>query len=339
MQDFVVSIYKSFLEQNQGGYLMYIYMDVASNFSCLACGKCCRKDWQVTVDEQSYKRNAELFLKFGKQDEFRNTFIPLQGQKNPAEYAYIAKKPGGECWFLNDDNLCRLQQQAGHSHLDAVCQTFPRYPMNTSRGIELTLSFSCPTVLKRISRSEPLMVIRSEQPPMDFIPNAYTVDVFPGQQPLFSPLRYYFELEQHFIDILQCRGIAIFERLNLIKKTISSITALKHDDNFNRNLTSLFNRNYDLLDSIAAIQTDCCTPDILIEHFLVNFVFKKPFYSYGLPGSLLLMEHIYRYIENIRKKANNAATDFEFTKTAIMDVEFHYGHNRSKLQQILHALS
>lgn len=318
---------------------MYIYMDVALNFSCLACGKCCRNDWQVTVDEQSYKRNAEMFLKLGKQAEFQKAFIPLQGQNNPGEYAYIAKKPGGGCRFLTANNLCRLQQQAGHSHLDAVCQTFPRYPMNTSRGIELTLSFSCPAVLKRMSRIEPLMMIRSEQQPMNFIPNAYTVNVFPGQQPISSPLRHYFELEQHFIDILQCRGITIFKRIDLIKKTIASITALTQDDNFNRSLTNLFNQNYDLLDS-ASVQAAHFTPAILIEHFLVNFVFKKPFYTYGLQRSLLLMEHIYKYIENTRKKATDAVTDFEFTKTAIMDVEFQYGHNRSMLlQQILHALS
>jgi len=313
---------------------MYIYTDVVLNFSCEACGKCCRNDWQVTVDEQSYRRNAELFLKLGKQAEFQRAFIPIQGRKSLGEYACIAKRPGEGCWFLTTDNLCKLQQQAGHSHLDTVCQTFPRYPMNTARGIELTLSFSCPAVLKRVCRSEPLTIIRSDHPPMTFPSNTYTVDVFPDQQSLFSPLRHYFELEQHFIDILQCREMIIAERINLIKSTIFSVAALKHDDDFNRNLTSLFYRNYDLLDAtLKPTETDCYTPDVLLEHFLVNFVFKKPFYTYGLQRGLLLLEHIWRYIESIRNQATDQVTDMQFTKAAIMDVEFQYGHNRSALLQ------
>lgn len=272
---------------------MYIYIDIAENFSCMACGKCCRNDWQVTVDEESYQRNAELFLRLGTQAEFQQAFVPLQGRKSLGEYAYITKKPDGSCWFLTANNLCKLQQQAGHSQLDNVCQTFPRYPMNTARGIELTLSFSCPAVLKRVSRSKPLTIIRSDCAPFDFSPNVYAVNVYPGQQPIFSPLRKYFELEQHFIDILQCRRITIIERFQLIETTIAAITALNHDDNFNRNLTSLFYYNYDLLDAtLEPAQTDCYTPDILLEHFLVNFVFKKPFYTYGLQRSLLLLEHI-----------------------------------------------
>jgi lysine-N-methylase len=313
---------------------MYIYMDIALKFSCRACGKCCRNDWQVTVDEESYQRNAELFLKVGAQAEFQRAFVPLQGRKSLEEYAYIAKRPGGGCWFLTADNLCRLQQQAGHSHLDAVCQTFPRYPMNTARGIELTLSFSCPSVLKMVSRIEPLTIIRSDHALLDFTPSAYTVDVYPSQQPLFSPLRHYFELEQHFIDILQCRGMKIVERLNLMQATVDAVTTLKHDEHFNRNLTSLLYHNYDLLDdALEPVRTDCYTPDILLEHFLVNFVFKKPFYTYGLRRSLLILEHIWRYIESIRKQAIDEITDMEFTEKAIRDVEFQYGHNRRALLQ------
>lgn len=313
---------------------MYIYLDIVLSFACEMCGKCCRNDWQVTVNKESYLRNAELFLKAGQQAEFQRAFILLQGRKSLGEYACIAKQSGGGCWFLTADNLCRLQQQAGHSHLDAVCQTFPRYPMNTARGVELTLSFSCPAVLKRVSRSEPLAIIRSENPPLAFNPDAYTVDVYPGQQPVFSPLRYYFELEQHFIDILQCRGMTIAERLKLIQSTIATVTAIKHDDDFNRNLTSLFYLNYDLLDAAPEqARADYCTPDILLEHFLVNFVFKKPFYTYGLQRGMLLMEHIWRYIESFRKQIADEMNDMECTKAAIMDVEFQYGHNRGALLQ------
>jgi Fe-S-cluster containining protein len=52
-----------------------VYMDAVLNFSCMACGKCCRNDWQVIVGEESYQRNAELFLKVGTQAEFLLTVM------------------------------------------------------------------------------------------------------------------------------------------------------------------------------------------------------------------------------------------------------------------------
>jgi len=312
---------------------VYIYLDIVENFVCEMCGCCCRNDWLVTLDEDSYHRNAQLFLKTGRSEEFSEIFIPLIDKSGLGEFACIAKKTSGGCWFLAENNHCQLQKEAGHSHLDNVCQTFPRYPMNTARGTELTLSFSCPAVIRLANRTAPLTIIRSEESPIVFNPNNDVVFVYPQQQPIGDPLRHYFELEQHFIDIMQCRCISIGERLQMINETALAIGYLPRDHSMGQQLNKIFYDNYELLDNKVASseQTNLYLPEILLENFFVNFIFKKPFYIYGLLRTIELLESIWLRMENTRKVAINSALDMECTQTIIMEVEFEYSHNRGAL--------
>ncbi len=312
---------------------MYIYLDIIKEFSCEMCGQCCRNDWQVTMDEESFGRNAQLFGEKGREEEFSKIFIPITGKSEVGEYAYIAKKASGECWFLGNNNLCQLQGEAGHSHLDTVCQTYPRYPMNTARGMELTLSFSCPAAIKLASRVRPLEVLRSEEQPMVILPNNDVVHVFPEQQSAFNPLHYYFEIEHHLIDIIQGRQITLGERIQLLKATIQRIGDLETDDTLSQNLNRIIHANYEFLDTKEAVtqSKDHCTSEILIENFFVNFIFKKPFYQYGLGKGMQFLEKMWQAIEKIRSDAPNSSNDMELISNRIMELELQYSHNRKGL--------
>ena len=229
---------------------MYIYLDIVRDFRCQLCGTCCRNDWLVTLDEASYQRNRELFAGCGCSAEFAAAFTCLTGRQRPGEYAVINKQAGA-CWFLESDNRCRLHAQAGHDHLDSVCQTFPRYPMDTSRGLELTLSFSCPAVMKLVERVQPLTVLRADSCPLSVREDVPTAQVYPEQQPLGQPLRDYFELEHHFIDILQWRGLPMGERLALLAETAARLDALPTGDATatRRQLDQIIGANYEFLDA------------------------------------------------------------------------------------------
>lgn len=274
------------------------------------------------MDEDSYRRNQVLFCGTGRKAEFDQAFIRLQEAAGYGEYAYIAKQAGGSCWFLDNSNCCRLHKEAGHSHLDAVCQTYPRYPMNSSRGIELTLSFSCPAVLKLADRVQPLTIVKAKQAPLAFPDNNYAVEVFPQQHPSWEPLHYYFEMETHFIDILQYRSLKLGERLAFLTETINKVTSLRQDETLARELTTLFNRNYDLLDELTANRLEeVAEPGtFLLENFLVNFVFRKPFYIYGFAKTLELLNRMWRQI--------SASQD---VAAAIRHFEIQYGHDRRAL--------
>jgi len=311
---------------------LYIYLDIVEGFACQMCGTCCRNDWMVTLDKTCYDRNRHLFQTLEHDIEFERAFQPLLGQAGPGEYAYIVKQPNGACWFLGEDQLCRLQRQAGHSHLDSVCQTFPRYPMNTARGIELTLSFSCPAVLEMACRTQPIALIRSDSPPLPFDEESCVAEVFPKQKPPGSVLRYYFELEQHLIDIVQCRAMPLEQRIDMLRKTVSLLEKQPADETVQCQLDSVFRANYESMDCQAAsAKGDQLSPaDILIENMLVNLIFKKVFYLYGLSKASLLLERIWRKVNEARRGLSEQAA-LNSAKTAVRDIEFRYGHDRKAL--------
>lgn len=306
---------------------MYISLDMVDGFSCEMCGKCCRNDWMVTVDEESYRRNEQFFATKGKKDEFKQAFIPLTGMNSLGEYAYIAKGSNGSCTFLADENFCRLHREAGHEHLDNVCQTFPRYPMNTARGLELTLTFNCPAVFTKINRISPIEIIRSDDAPCQVNPDSIAVHVFPSQQPEDNPLRYYFELEQHFIDIIQWRSSAMVERLTFLRETVDRINGLKDGDSIGQSLNRIFNENYTKMDQKSSDLTKITevTPEILLEHFFVNTIFQKNFYTYGLVKGMELLEGFWQRIE---REPGGPMTDKELMKEIIMDMAFQHNHHR-----------
>jgi lysine-N-methylase len=317
---------------------MYIYLDLFKEypeeaFTCERCGTCCRNDWLVTLDEASYQRNAQWFMKTGRSEEFQNAFVLRNGNNGLDEYAHIAKQSGGGCWFLDETNRCRLHREAGHNHLDTVCQTFPRYPMSTARGIELTLSFSCPAVIKMASRIAPLEIIRSEQPPVVINPDTYVLQVYPQQQPVNNPLRYYFEIEHHFIDVLQYRSMTMEERLLFVKGTVEAISCLPQDDLLSQQLNQIFYKNYDIMDTkkAMAVKQEQSAGDSLIENFFVSFIFKKPFYLYGLQRTMELLQRIWQQIKYVRENSADLANDWERTRSIVMEMEFQYSHNRQSL--------
>lgn len=304
--------------------MFYFYPDIFEQFQCAMCGACCRNDWMVTLDHTSYQRNEAYFSQNGRNHEFQQAFRQI-ASTSLGEYAHIAKQPNGNCWFLASNNLCRLHREAGHEHLDAVCQTFPRYPMDTERGVELTLSFSCPTVLELASRSL-INIVRSETIPAHLCSDNFVTTIYPHQYPINHLNRYYFEIEQHFIDILQWRSQRMEDRVQLIGKTVERLAKVDQP-NLGSRLTYITRENYEIMDRDCHADRLPDASDTLIENYLVNFVFKKVFYIHGMRGGAELLNLLWSHINSAKA---NQEDGYERIRAAILELDFEYSHHRSR---------
>jgi lysine-N-methylase len=281
----------------------------------------------VTVDKSCYQRNALLFGQTGREAEFHQAFLPIKSA-NIDEYAQIAKQPTGHCWFLTNASLCSLHKEVGHKHLDVVCQTFPRYPMDTARGIDLTLSFSCPAVLKLASEST-FNLVRSNHRPDSLHSTNFVTAVYPQQYSQQQPLHYYFELEQHFLDILQWRSLPMEQRIDFLSGLVDSICASKVDD-LGRELTRMINADYEVLDSFGTQGQSLDESMILVENFFVNCIFKKLLYVHGLKGGADLLKLFWQQIQIAVGMETDIARKKEQAQAAILQLEFEYSHHRSR---------
>ena len=308
---------------------MYIYLDFFKDFACRMCGECCRSDWMVTLDKASYDRNHSLFSSTGRQEEFLKAFRVLDREQGFGEYACINKQPDGACWFLAEDQHCRLHREAGHEHLDSVCRIFPRYPVASTRGLELTLSLSCPAALERACREKPLAIVRSEEPPAFITDEECVAAVFPRQKPQQDVLRFYFELEQHLLDVVQCRALPLKERMRLLAATIRRLTERGDEETVSGTIDRIFRDNYEMMDrqAEAGRVPAYAAADYLIENLLVNTIFKKIFYLYGLSRANVLLQRIWQQTDEVRARTNGAL-QLACVKAAVRQIEFRYGHDR-----------
>ena len=282
----------------------------------------------MTVDEAGYRRNEKLFDNNGQMDEFRQAFLPLHTEADYGEYARVAKRETGGCWFLNEKKLCRLQQLAGHDHLDAVCQWFPRYPMDTERGIELSLSFSCPAALELAVREEPLQIVRRQESPISISPKDFVVHVYPTQQSSHSPLRHYFELEGHLIDILQTRSLALKARVALVRRTLQRLAVLTLEEMPGETLVRLERENYAQIDALAANgKSDVLGPcDWLLENYFVNFIFRKSLYAKGLKEADQLLGLLEQRLGQYLSRLSGTVVNMEELKNRIVHLELELNH-------------
>ena len=314
--------------------MLFVYLDIVKEFSCRQCGRCCRNDWLVTVDEAGYQRNHELFAAMGLEPEFRQAFYRLGKDADYGEFAGVAKKSVGGCWFLTEDNLCRLQRLAGHAHLDTVCQWFPRYPMDTERGVELSLSFSCPAALQLALREEPLQVLRSEQSPLAMTPPDFVTYVYPGQKPDTQAMHYYFAIEGHLIDILQSRRISLQNRLGIVSRSLECLAGLAESETMAEQLRRLFRQNYERIDAGPTVDAAENQPvGWLMENWFVNFFFRKHLYSQGAAAALEQVWTMKERLQAALKEKNDLCPEGGAVFEAIVQLEMEYNHRSSNNSQ------
>ena len=117
------------------------------------------------------------------------------------------------------------------------------------------------------------------------------------------------------------------ERLQFLRGAVEKIIELSHNDSIGQALNRIFHENYEELENKGSEITEVAevTPEILLEHFFVNTIFQKNFYTYGLCKGMELLEGFWQRIE---LEPGNPMVDKEMMKTVIMDMAFQHNHHR-----------
>jgi Fe-S-cluster containining protein len=106
-----------------------------ARFSCQSCGRCCTM-WTVTADASKVER-------LRKQDwGGPDPFLPLRGEGDP----FKLRMEGGRCFFLGDDNRCRIHNEVGYNSKPEGCKAFPLHVGKVAGQTRVRLSFYCPAV-------------------------------------------------------------------------------------------------------------------------------------------------------------------------------------------------
>lgn len=182
------------------------------DFHCLAekCRYSCCKEWKITFSKRDY---LSLKRESGSQDLNNKLAEGLRRVRNPksdTEYGEF-NMDSSVCPLLQEDGLCQLQIERGHSALPDVCRTYPRWEKYMSSGyLEKALSPSCEAVLALLWDLPEGIDFYSDPLPKE----QHRCLIFEPQDP---PLQLWFSVVREWcVDRLQDRRFSLPERIFLM---------------------------------------------------------------------------------------------------------------------------
>ena len=193
-------------------------LDYYRQFSCIggACEDSCCIGWRVDIYKKTYKNyknNKHKLLA----PIFRSGIKKNDTSTNKGCYAIISLDEGGNCVFLDQDKLCKIQKNLGSEALSPVCSNYPRIANQLGGQLEYSLGLSCPEVARlALLKREPLQFIEIPRNPALSGYGAMTqLHWEPGEE---SPekLALIYDLRALVIGILQNRIIHIDARLMML---------------------------------------------------------------------------------------------------------------------------
>ncbi|WP_148216566.1 flagellin lysine-N-methylase [Syntrophothermus lipocalidus] len=194
--------------------LMPQYM---AKFRCIGneCEDSCCVGWRVTIDEETYKKYRRV-----KEPELAGMFAKHVGrnrsQPSPAEHARVRMKKDGRCPFLTGESLCLIQLRLGEEYLSNTCYTYPRTVNEVNGVLERSATMSCPEAAR-------LALLNPE--PMEFdlveemVPERTQIKTKVDSRALAAanrPVRYFWEIRELAVDILQNRALPLDDRMVLL---------------------------------------------------------------------------------------------------------------------------
>lgn len=110
---------------------------VEQRYSCHSCAGCCH-DFTVQLRAEDVARLKEQQW---EQRLGQSPIVHFRGRD------WLRQREDGACIFLIDDGLCRIHGEFGLEHKPLACQMFPFVLTPTDKGIQVGLSYACPSMI------------------------------------------------------------------------------------------------------------------------------------------------------------------------------------------------
>src|SRR5690606_22612485 len=106
-------------------------------YTCHSCAGCCR-DFTVRLRDA----DVEKLDRQGWAERLGDApYVEFRGRR------YLRQRDDGACVFLQDDGLCRVHAEFGFTEKPIACQLFPFTLMPAAEGVQVGLSYACPSVI------------------------------------------------------------------------------------------------------------------------------------------------------------------------------------------------
>lgn len=183
-----------------------IQPNYVKDFQCdgKICGCRCCRDWRIVLDDDAYKKFAEL-ADADRAEILKN----VEWMRDPTEgvdVMTLKMRNDGVCTFLDTDGLCSIQKKYGEDFLTAICQSFPRVTYKLDDEIfEQSMTLTCPVAAQ--------MILLAAEPLSFSEVNTVTTRAVIGFKNRLRNVEDFITVQRHAINILQDRNFSLNQRL------------------------------------------------------------------------------------------------------------------------------
>lgn len=186
-------------------------------FRCIGpeCTDSCCKNWSITLTKREYLNYKKMDCSPELKSIIDTAFKRIR--KNDISYAKMKLSENGDCPFLGEDSLCKIQKEKGAEALSTVCNLFPR--RHTQVGGEAYIYsgiMTCPHVAELLINHPEGLAIAEEDYKYDnpFIEKAlFSGGVITRN---WEGYPYFWIIKNAQLDILQNRSFTIPERMLIL---------------------------------------------------------------------------------------------------------------------------
>ncbi|MGE7922794.1 flagellin lysine-N-methylase [Viridibacillus arvi] len=179
-----------------------------NEFSCIgsACEDTCCAGWNVTIDQETYKKYKKLPNSTIKK-ELDSSVKRVRSNQNFSNYGKMKLNSEGACNLLDNNALCKIHSQLGEDYLCNTCSVYPRILNQVDDIVEKSLTLSCPEAA-RLALLKPGGIDFIEEEESDQIKGFIMKKISSNEE-----YPYFWKLRMYTIQILQEQSHKIEVRL------------------------------------------------------------------------------------------------------------------------------
>lgn len=184
------------------------------DFKCIG-GKCedsCCIGWNIDIDKVTFKRYFKVQDPEMKRMFQKNVQNNERCSSEDIDYGIVKLKKDNRCPFLDEENYCVIHSNLGEDYLSNVCTCFPRVTNKIDESYEMSLDVACPEAARLILLKEEgiKFVNKQEEIGKHIISAQINTNL---KEVKNTPLKYFKEIRDFCIKIIQDRRFTISERL------------------------------------------------------------------------------------------------------------------------------
>jgi lysine-N-methylase len=204
-----------------------------SAFHCIGseCEDSCCHGMSVLVDKKTYESYQEFpEEKLGSLVK-QYVSINMTGATDSL-YARISPNSDNQCPFLSVERLCGVQKEYGSELLSATCSTYPRALNCVENELEISLYLSCPQAARQVLLDTDLTDRTGDASSGHFRTDQFS-RLATGNDSIHKPIRYFREVRELVVAVIQDRGRPLWQRLfllGLLCQRLDEIASAEQDD-------------------------------------------------------------------------------------------------------------